>query len=99
MAPHLRKVEKEVLIPRYMEYKINHELCREESRIFSECAKQHGVQVVGNCKDLLKKFHDCSNKYFNDEELKKQMEKEYVEKREHYRKTGQPFEKSPFSRF
>lgn len=99
MAPQLRKVEKEVLIPRYMEYKINHELCREESRIFSECAKEAGLKVVVECRDLLKKFHECSNRYFNDEELKKQVEKEYLEKREHFRKTGQPAEKSPFSRF
>lgn len=98
MAPKLRKVESEVLIPRYMEYKINHELCHEEHKIFSMCAKNAGLRVVTECKDLLKVFHECSNKYFNDEEVKKQVTKEYLEKREHYRKTGQPAEKSPFSR-
>lgn len=98
MAPQLRKVEKQVLIPRHLEYKINHELCREESRIFSECAKESGLMVAMNCKESLKKFHACSNKYSNDEEVKKQVEKEYLEKREYFRRTGKPFEKSPFGR-
>lgn len=97
MAPHLRKVEKEVLIPRYLEYKINSELCREESREFHECAKSQGLKVVVDCKGLLKKFEDCSNKYWRDEELKKQVEREYLEKRAHFRKTGEA-EKSPFKR-
>lgn len=97
MANKLRTVEKEVLIPRYLEYKINHELCREESRIFSECAKKSGFKVVFQCRDVLKKFEDCSNRYFRDEEMRKQVEEEYLEKREKYRKTGQS-EKSPFTR-
>lgn len=98
MAPLLRKVEKEVLIPRYMEYKIAHELCREEQRLFAECAKEKGLKVVWDCKGLLKKFEECSNRWWRDEEFKKQVEKEYIEKREHFRKTGQPIERSPFKR-
>ena len=97
MAPKLRKVEKEVLIPRYMEYKINHELCKEESREFSECAKAQGLRVVVDCKILLKKFEDCSNRWWRDEEFKKQAEAEYIEKRRKFRQTGES-EKSPFKR-
>lgn len=97
MAPHLRKVEKEVLIPRYAEYKINHELCLEESRAFHECAKSKGIRVVLDCRNFLKTFQDCSNRWFRDEEFMKGIEREYLEKRTHYRKTGQA-EKSPFRR-
>lgn len=97
MAPHLRKVEKEVLIPRLAEYKINHELCREESRIFHECAKSKGLRVVFDCREYLKTFQDCSNRWFRDEEFQKQMEKEYIEKRTRFEETGQA-EKSPFKR-
>lgn len=97
MAPYLRKVEKEVLIPRYLEYKINHELCREEARLFSQCAKEAGLRVVFDCKDLQNSFKECSNRYFNDEETRKQAERDYLEKREKFRRTGQA-EKSPFTR-
>lgn len=93
----LRNLEKNVLIPRLMEYKINHELCREESRIFSECAKESGLKATINCRDVLKKFQDCSNRWFRDEEFRKEMEDEYIEKRERFRRTGER-EKSPFTR-
>lgn len=94
----LRKVEKNIVIPRYLEYKINHELCNAESKEFADCARIKGLKVVVDCRTLLKKFQDCSNKYYKDEELRKQVEKEYLEKRAHFRATGQPFEKSPFKR-
>lgn len=97
MAPQLRKVEKGVLIPRLVEYKINHELCREESRLFHECAKNSGFLVAVNCKQLLKTFEGCSNRWFRDEEFREKVKKEYLEKRAHYRRTGEA-EKSPFKR-
>lgn len=97
MAPQLRKLEKEVLIPRLAEYKINHELCREESRLFHECAKSKGFRVALDCKEALETFKECSNRWFRDEEFQKQMEKEYIEKRTRFRETGQA-ERSPFKR-
>lgn len=97
MAPVLRKVEKEVLIPRYMEYKINHELCHEESRLFAECAGEKGLKVVVDCRAVLKKFEICSNRWWRDEEFRKKSEEEYIQKRAHFRKTGEA-ERSPFKR-
>lgn len=94
----LRKVEKNIVIPRYLEYKINHELCNAESKEFADCARAKGLKVVVDCRPLLAKFKECSNKYFNDKTLREQVEKEYLEKRAHFRKTGQPAEKSPFKR-
>jgi len=98
MAPHLRNVEKNVLIPRYMEYKIARELCAEENRLFAQCSRQAGLRVVIDCKLLLKQFHECANRWFQDEEFKKQMEQEYLAKRAKFRKTGVA-EKSPITRF
>lgn len=97
MDTHLRKVEKEVLIPRYVEYKITNELCREEQRLFAECAKVSGLRVVIDCKPLMRKFEECSNKHWRDGEVRKQVEKEYLEKRKRFRETGQA-EKTPFKR-
>jgi hypothetical protein len=97
MAPVLRKVETEVLIPRQLEYKITHELCSEEARLFAECAKKSGFRVIFDCKDLRKKFEECSNKYWRDEATRKKVEEEYLEKRRKYKETGVA-EKSPFSR-
>lgn len=97
MAPQLRKVEKEVLIPRYLEYKITHELCREEHKLFSECAKESGLRVVVDCKPLLRSFEECHNRYWRDEETRKQVEQDYLAKRKKFRETGES-EKSPFKR-
>lgn len=97
MAPNLRKVEKDVLIPRYMEYKISHELCREEQKNFAMCAQAKGLKVVVDCKSLLKEFEACTNRWWRDEDLRKQIETEYLEKREKFRKTGES-ERSPFKR-
>lgn len=96
--PKLRKVERDILLPRHLEYKINHELCNKEAKEFAECGEKEGLNVVVDCRKLWKNFQLCTNKYFNDEELKKQVEKEYLEKRAHFRRTGEPLEKSPFKR-
>lgn len=98
MAPHLRKVESEVLIPRYLEYKITHELCSEEAKKFAECAKAAGFRVIFDCKQMRNQFEECSNKWWRDEATRKQAEREYLAKREKFRETGAA-EKSPFSRF
>lgn len=86
--PQLRKIEKNVLIPRLAEKKINNELCHEEKKLFSDCAKREGFKVVTNCRDPLKLYEVCSNKLWRDEQFWKQMEKEYLEKRQRYQDTG-----------
>lgn len=97
MAPKLRKVETEVIIPRYLEYKITHELCSEQARKFAECAKASGFRVVLDCTALRKEFEVCTNKWWNDEGLRKDVTDEYLAKRKKFRETGVA-EKSPFSR-
>lgn len=98
MADKLRKAEKDILIPRMVEYKITHTLCREEQRLFAECAKENGFLVVVKCRDLMKEFTKCSNRWWNNEEFRKSVEDEYLHKRDHFRKTGEA-EPSPFKRF
>ena len=97
MAPQLRKVEKEVLIPRYLEYKITHELCSEEARKFAECSKSNGLRVITDCKALRLEFENCTNRWWNDEGLKKQVTDDYLAKRKKFRETGEA-ERSPFKR-
>lgn len=94
MAPKLRKLEKDVLIPRLMEYKISHELCHDESKEFADCARESGPKVVINCRGVLKKYEECSNRWFRDENFRKETEQEYIDKRRKFRETGQA-EKSP----
>lgn len=93
----MRKVEKEVLVPRMMEYKINHELCNEENRLFAECAEKNGLMVVVRCREVFNTFKACSNRWFKDEAFQKEMEKEYMQKRDKFRDTGEAT-KSPFGR-
>jgi len=97
MAPKLRKVEKEILIPRYLELKINTELCHNEFADFMKCAKEKNFRLVTDCKDIYKVFGACSNRWFNDDELKKQVEQEYLEKKKRFKETGERT-KSPFTR-
>lgn len=86
--PKLRKIEKNVLIPRIAEEKINKELCFKEKRFFSDCAKEQGMKVVVNCKDALKAYEICSNAIWRNENFWKEMEREYLQRREKYRETG-----------
>ena len=97
MSDKLRKLEREVLIPRHLEYKITHELCSAEAKDFAMCAKEAGFRVVIDCRQVRKLFEECSNRYWRDESVRKQVEEEYLEKRRKYRETGVS-EKSPFSR-
>lgn len=97
MSDKLRRVEREVLIPRQLEYKITHELCSEEARLFAECAKASGLRVIFDCRQLRKQFEECSNKYWRDEATRELVKKEYLEKRRKFRETGEA-EKSPFAR-
>lgn len=80
-----------------MEYEINHTLCKEESRLFAECAKASGLRVVIDCKPQFQKFTECSNRWFNDEEFRQRITNEYLAKRKKFRETGVA-EKSPFKR-
>lgn len=97
MAPTLRKVEKDVLIPRYLEYKITRELCSEQAKKFAECSKAAGLRVIFDCKSIRKEFEDCSNRWWNDEGLRKEVTDEYLAKRKRFRETGEA-ERSPFAR-
>lgn len=97
MSNKLRKVEENVLIPRYMEYKITHELCAPEAKDFAMCAEEKGFKVVVDCKPILAKFAECTNRWMRDDEFKKQMTEDYLTKREKFRTTGEA-EKSPFGR-
>lgn len=97
MDQRLRKIEKNVLIPRYLEYKITHELCAAEAKEFADCSKRTGIRVVLDCKDVLNKFKECSNKHWNDDELRREVTNEYLRKRKKFKETGEA-EPSPFKR-
>lgn len=97
MDTKLRIVEKDVLIPRYLELKINTEYCNEQLKNFHDCAKEAGLLVTFKCKPIYNVFVECSNKWFNDEGLREEVTQEYLRKRDKFRKTGVA-EKSPFSR-
>lgn len=97
MSDKLRKVEREIIIPRYLEYKITHELCADLAKEFADCSKAAGLKVVRDCKPIMQKFTECTNKYYRDEGVRKQVEDEYLAKRKKFRETGIA-EPSPFKR-
>lgn len=95
----LRNVEKDILIPRYMELKINEQdqYCKKQLEEFKICAKDAQLLVVWNCKPIWRTFVECSNKWFADEGLRKEVTEEYLEKRRAHR-AGEKTERSPFAR-
>lgn len=95
--PKLRKIEKNVLIPRYLEYKITHELCAKEAKDFADCSRAAGFKVVVDCKGFMNNLKECTNKYWNDEDVRKQVQDEYLAKRKKFQETGEA-ERSPFKR-
>lgn len=87
--PHLklRKLEKNVLIPRHMEARIIREMCLEETKLFHACIKENNCKMW-NCRPEQKMFEECTNKWMRDKDFRKQCEKEYLELRQKYKETG-----------
>lgn len=84
----LRKVEIEVMIPKKMREKTRDQKCVEEVKAFTECCKENSVAMVWMCRKQNSKLKDCLNYWYNNDEFKKECEKEYLEERSEFRRTG-----------
>ena len=84
----LRKVEKDVLIPKKMRDKAKTEKCIEEVAAFTECCKGSSIAMVIKCRVENTILRDCLGLWYKNEEFIALCTKEYLKERSDYRKTG-----------
>ncbi|XP_057326883.1 COX assembly mitochondrial protein homolog [Microplitis mediator] len=84
----LRKVEKDILIPKKIRERARTEKCVDEVKALTECGKAAGLAIVYKCREENQKMWDCYEKWYHDQELIDQCTKEYLNERTIYRRTG-----------
>jgi len=84
----LRKVEKEVLVPKVMRRIAQTELCFNELKSFNSCCEKEKLMMGFRCKTENKAMQDCLIGWFKDEEFRQKCTDIYLEERSEYRRTG-----------
>merc|ERR1711942_203705 len=84
----LRKVEREVLVPKVMRRLAQTELCFKEMKAFHECCEREQLMMGFKCKPENKNMQDCLIGWFKNEEFRQKCTEIYLEERSEYRRTG-----------
>ncbi|XP_012233349.1 COX assembly mitochondrial protein homolog [Linepithema humile] len=84
----LRKVEKDVLVPKLMREKTKAEKCVNEVKEFHECCLNTGVLNVVKCRQENDKMKACMEKWYYNEDFIKECTDQYLNERSEFRKTG-----------
>ncbi|XP_070495066.1 COX assembly mitochondrial protein homolog [Chironomus tepperi] len=84
----LRKVEKEVLIPKIMRDRAKKEKCIEEVAAFEDCCKNSNVFMVLKCREQNEKLWGCLTKWYKDETFVGECTEIYLQERSDFRRTG-----------
>uniref|UniRef100_A0A8D0C4D8 COX assembly mitochondrial protein n=1 Tax=Salvator merianae TaxID=96440 RepID=A0A8D0C4D8_SALMN len=85
--PHLRHVEKDVLIPKIMREKAR-ELCAAQVQAFTKCCQNTGFLMVVKCREENSALKECLTNYYKDPAFYEECKVEYLKQREEYRTTG-----------
>ncbi|XP_034101060.1 COX assembly mitochondrial protein homolog [Drosophila albomicans] len=86
----LRKVEREVLIPKIMRDRARAELCTQEVADFEECCKASSIFMVATCRKQNSALMDCLSRWYQNEAFKEECRVIYLKERSEYRSTGIP---------
>lgn len=84
----IRNVEREVLIPMKMREKAKAEKCFDLVSSFQDCCSQNSLLMVVYCRKENTAMKDCMQKWYTNEEFRKECEEEYLRERSEYRRTG-----------
>ncbi|CRK94237.1 CLUMA_CG007752, isoform A [Clunio marinus] len=84
----LRRVEKEVMVPKVMRDKAKVEKCLEEVQAFESCCKQNSLLMVVTCRKQNNLMKECLAKWYQDEVFKKECTEVYLKERSEFRRTG-----------
>merc|ERR1712226_244103 len=64
------------------------QLCSEEVKVFSECAKENGFSFVVHCRDSKDAMVKCQKAWMDQPEFVQSVTEEYLNERSHFRATG-----------
>lgn len=86
----LRKVEREILIPKLLQQKTKELKCVEEVKEFAACSKRTGIMLPFKCQAVNQVMKECLYKWYKDPEFLKEVTDGYLKQRSEYRRTGIP---------
>lgn len=84
----LRKVEKEVMVPKVMRERAKVEKCFEEVAAFQSCCKDSSVLMVVTCRKENEGLKACLTKWYQNESFKQECTEIYLAERAEFRRTG-----------
>ncbi|KAH9633244.1 hypothetical protein HF086_006846 [Spodoptera exigua] len=84
----LRKVERDVLIPKLIREKAKTEKCIQEVAEFENCCKESSLLMVVKCRNQNAALKDCLGAWYQNEDFRKLCTEEYLAQRSEYRRTG-----------
>lgn len=84
----LRKVEKEVLIPKIMRERAKTEKCVDLVKLFGACCDASGISMVIKCRKENSAMRDCYEKWYTNDSFIKECTDIYLAERAEYRRTG-----------
>ncbi|EGI62732.1 COXM1 protein, partial [Acromyrmex insinuator] len=86
----LRKVEKDVLVPKLIRERTKSEKCVNEVKEFHDCCLNSGLLHVVKCRKENDKMKACMEKWFYNQDFIKECTEQYLMERSEFRKTGIP---------
>lgn len=84
----LRRVEREVLIPKIMREKAKTEKCPDEVKAFETCCKKYSVLMVALCRKQNEHLRTCLSNWYQDEAFRSECTEIYLKERSEFRRTG-----------
>ncbi|CAG2114280.1 unnamed protein product [Medioppia subpectinata] len=84
----LRRVEKEILIPKIMRDKARTEKCTDFVKAFNDCCKENPILLVLKCRTENSRMKACLTDWYNNQHFQRQCEDIYLKPRSEYRRTG-----------
>lgn len=85
---HLRKVEKEILVPKIMRERAKETHCSEEVKAFEKCCKANSVMMVVNCRVENDALKTCLGRWYRNDEFIRECTDIYLTERTEYRSSG-----------
>lgn len=86
----MRKVEKDILVPKLIRERTKAEKCVDEVKEFHKCCLDNGLLHVVRCRKENTEMRACMTKWFYDKDFIKECTEQYLAERSEYRRTGIP---------
>lgn len=84
----MRRVEKEVLVPKVMREKAKIEKCFDEVHAFESCCKDNSFLMVVTCRNQNEQLRNCLSKWYKDDAFQKECTEIYLKDRSEFRSSG-----------